>query len=59
MDVLFKSIGSPIFQSHCNEAEGCVSLREGASEHLFQMELSQTGPQIVRNKTPEDHQGYN
>jgi hypothetical protein len=23
------------------------------------MELSQTSPQIVRNKTPEDHQGYN
>jgi hypothetical protein len=34
-------------------------LEEGTSKHLSWMEFSQTSPQIIRNKTPKDHQNHN
>jgi hypothetical protein len=50
-----KSIHCLMPWGHCNKAEERISLREGASKHLSQRELSQMNSQIVRKKTPEVH----
>jgi hypothetical protein len=59
MNVQSKGSGCPITWATAMRQRDVSPSREGTSKHLSWIEFSWTGPKIVRNKTPKDHQNHN
>jgi hypothetical protein len=59
MNVQSKGSGCLIPRATAMRQRDASPSGEGTSKHLSLIEFSWTGPQIVRNQTPKDHQSHN